>query len=77
MSDTGMVISFTPLFIIGLIMLLKPLLKKIQSSPLPLFRPVSSKNSFDDLTQLKELLDSGIISQEEFDSKKDEILKNI
>lgn len=31
-------------------------------------------NSFDDLKQLKELLDSGIITQEEFDAKKKQIL---
>ena len=34
-----------------------------------------SSNSFDDLKRLKELLDSGIITQEEFDAKKKQILE--
>lgn len=35
------------------------------------------RNKLDDLKQLKELLDSGVITQEEFDKKKEEILKSI
>lgn len=34
-------------------------------------------NNMDTLTQLKKLLDSGVLTQEEFDSKKEEILKRI
>lgn len=41
------------------------------AQPAPAAKPV---NSLDDLAKLKSLLDSGVITQEEFDAKKKEIL---
>lgn len=37
---------------------------------------VNSGNNMDDLVKLKELLDKGIITQEEFDTKKKQLLDN-
>lgn len=38
---------------------------------------INNKNNLDDLVKLKNLLDSGIITQEEFDEKKKQLLNNV
>mgnify|MGYP003290453394 CR=1 FL=1 len=44
------------------------------SSSAPISAPTKTTSSSDDLIKLKELLDQGIITQEEFDAKKKQIL---
>lgn len=43
-------------------------------SPAPVSTPTKGTNSSDDLIKLKELLDMGIITQEEFEAKKKQLL---
>ena len=50
------------------------LLSQKQDSSVPQTSKSETSNSFDELKNLKELLDSGIISQEEFDAKKKQLL---
>jgi hypothetical protein len=40
----------------------------------PIETPKTASNQFENLIKLKDLLDSGAISQEEFDAKKKELL---
>ena len=46
-----------------------------QAAPAP--APAPEKNNFEDLKKLKELLDAGIITEEEYNKKKEEILGKI
>ena len=48
--------------------------QKQTTTPTPSAAPVSSVSNADELKKYKELLDSGIITQEEFDAKKKQLL---
>ena len=55
---------------------LREIISENQSSVNVVKTPVATKtgNNYDDLLKLKNLLDNGIISQEEFDAKKKDLL---
>lgn len=49
----------------------------VMSQKLPKEQPTQTKSTKEKLTELKEMLDDGLITQEEFDAKKQQLLENM